>query len=66
MVVTDDVERGRMATRRIAFIGDEPASAFGFTSSAGRERAYSELLHDAGIPLRREYVRSGYNRESEG
>jgi DNA-binding LacI/PurR family transcriptional regulator len=67
MVVTDDVEGGRLATRhllalgheRIAFIGDDPANEFGFTSSAERERGYSEVLHEAGVPRRRELVRYG-------
>lgn len=64
MVVTDDVEGGRIATRhiaasghkRIAFIGDLPNNPFGFTSSAFRERGYRETLADAGIEVRPEYV----------
>ena len=46
MVVTDDVEGGRIATghllalghERIAFIGDDPANPFGFTASPARAR----------------------------
>jgi DNA-binding LacI/PurR family transcriptional regulator len=59
-VVTDDVEGGRIATRhlldlgheRIAFIGDDPANPFGFTSSAERERGYRESLAAAGLAER--------------
>ncbi|HEY8527502.1 MAG TPA: LacI family DNA-binding transcriptional regulator [Acidimicrobiales bacterium] len=59
-VVTDDVEGGRIATRhllelgheRIAFIGDDPANPFGFTSSAERERGYRESLAEAGLAER--------------
>jgi DNA-binding LacI/PurR family transcriptional regulator len=61
-VVTDDIEGGRIATRHlvalghehVAFIGDDPANAFGFTSSAKREQGYGEVLEAAGIPLRPE------------
>lgn len=64
-VVTDDVEGGRIATRHllalghrdIAFVGDDPDNAFGFTSSADRERGFAETLADAGVRLRRSYVR---------
>jgi LacI family transcriptional regulator len=67
MVVTDDVEGGRIATRhlialgheRVAFIGDDPHSAFGFTSSPQREKGYVDVLEDAGIPVRPELVRYG-------
>jgi DNA-binding LacI/PurR family transcriptional regulator len=59
-VVTDDVEGGRIATRyllslgheRIAFIGDDPANPFGFTSSAEREQGYRESLVEAGLAER--------------
>jgi LacI family transcriptional regulator len=59
-VVTDDVEGGRIATRyllslgheRIAFIGDDPANPFGFTSSAEREQGYRESLIEAGLAER--------------
>ena len=58
MVVTDDVEGGRIATRhlvelghrRIAFIGEEPDNPFGFTATAQRELGYLEILHAAGLP----------------
>ena len=67
MVVTDDVEGGRIATghllalghERIAFIGDDPANPFGFTASPDRERGYREVLGAAGIPVRPELVRYG-------
>ncbi len=66
-VVTDDVEGGRIATRhllglgheRIAFIGDDPANPFGFTSSADRERGYRESLAEAGLAERPEDVCHG-------
>lgn len=66
-VVTDDVEGGRMATqhlvdlghRSIAFLGDDPGNAFGFTSSAQREAGYRAVLEGAGIPLRADLVRHG-------
>jgi DNA-binding LacI/PurR family transcriptional regulator len=56
-VVTDDVEGGRIATRhllalgheRIAFIGDDPANPFGFTSSGEREQGYRESLAEVGL-----------------
>jgi LacI family transcriptional regulator len=64
-VVTDDVAGGRMATahllalghRSIAFIGDDPRSSLGFTSSAQREHGYAAAIADAGIPHRAELVR---------
>jgi LacI family transcriptional regulator len=67
MVVTDDVEGGRIATRhlvalgheRIAFIGDDPANRFGFTSSVKREQGYTDVLADAGLPARESLVRYG-------
>lgn len=67
MVVTDDVEGGRIATRhllalgheRVAFIGDDPDNAFGFTSSPQREQGYRDVLEDAGVPLRSELIRYG-------
>jgi LacI family transcriptional regulator len=66
-VVTDDVEGGRIATqhlvdlghRSIAFLGDDPENAFGFTSSAQREAGYRAVLEGAGIPLRTDLVRHG-------
>ena len=53
----DDVRGGRLATEhllagghhRIAFVGDAPASPFGFTSSEHRRRGYLRALRDAGI-----------------
>ncbi len=60
MVVTDDVEGGRLATRhlidlghrRIAFIGDDPGNPLGFTSSGARERGYVETMAEAGLTVR--------------
>lgn len=72
-VVTDDVEGGRLATRhlvelghrRIAFVGDTADNGFGFTSSARREQGYEDVLRQAGIRLRRSYVRHGpHEREA--
>jgi len=67
MVVTDDVEGGRLATwhlialghERIAYIGDHPDNEFGFRASPERERGYVETLEAAGVPARREYIRYG-------
>lgn len=67
MVVTDDVEGGRIATRhllelghrRIAFIGDDPRNAFGFTSSTRRQEGYAQVLDDAGIGTDPDLVRHG-------
>jgi len=66
-VVVDDVEGGALATRhlvqlghrRIAFIGDKPADDFRFDSSRDRTVGYERALTEAGIPVRREYVREG-------
>jgi LacI family transcriptional regulator len=67
MVVTDDVEGGRIATRhlvdlgheRIAFIGEAPNNPFGFTSTALRERGYLAVLRAAGIRVDRHLIRYG-------
>jgi DNA-binding LacI/PurR family transcriptional regulator len=67
MVVTDDAEGGRLATRhllalgheRIAFIGENPDNEFGFTASAHRERGYREVLVSAGIEPGADLVRYG-------
>jgi LacI family transcriptional regulator len=66
-VVTDDVHGGRLATehllglghQRIAFIGDDPDNAFGFTSSAAREQGYRAALDEAGITVDGHLVRYG-------
>jgi len=66
-VVVDDVEGGRIATRhlvglghrRIAFLGDDPANAFGFTSSARRQQGYDEVLREAGMTPDPRLVRYG-------
>jgi LacI family transcriptional regulator len=58
MVLTDDVEGGRIATRhvvelgheRVAFIGEPPDNPFGFSSSALREQGFHEVLDAAGVP----------------
>lgn len=57
-VVIDDVAGGRMATehllslghRRIAFLGDAPDRAMGFTSTARRLDGYLQALAAAGVP----------------
>jgi DNA-binding LacI/PurR family transcriptional regulator len=67
MVVTDDVEGGRIATRhlvalghrRIAFIGEDPDNPFGFTASSSREAGYREVLAKTGIDAPPELVRYG-------
>jgi DNA-binding LacI/PurR family transcriptional regulator len=67
MVVTDDVDGGRIATRhlvalghqRIAFMGDDPENPFGFESSPDRERGYMEVLEEAGIDFDPRLVRHG-------
>jgi DNA-binding LacI/PurR family transcriptional regulator len=67
MVVTDDIEGGRMATqhlvdlghRAVGFIGHDPDNPFGFTSSARRELGYEEVLRGAGLPVRPELRRHG-------
>jgi DNA-binding LacI/PurR family transcriptional regulator len=66
-VAIDDVAGGRLATRhlldlghrRIAFVGDTETNPFGFTSSADRHKGYAETLAEAGVDVRREYVREG-------
>jgi DNA-binding LacI/PurR family transcriptional regulator len=60
VVVTDDGEGGRLATRHlldlghehIAFIGDDPANPLGFTSSSAREAGYRETMAAAGLTVR--------------
>jgi LacI family transcriptional regulator len=67
MVLTDDIAGGRMAAEhllelgheRIAFIGDDPDNAFGFTSSAARESGYRAALAAAGVDVDAAYVRYG-------
>jgi LacI family transcriptional regulator len=73
-VITDDVAGGQLATRHlaalghrsIAFIGDDPANAFGFTSSAQREEGYGSVLAEAGLGYRAELVRHGAHDRSVG
>ncbi len=67
VVLTDDHTGGRLATehlvalghRRIAFIGDDPGNAFGFTATAHREEGYRAVLREHGIAVPRDYVRHG-------
>lgn len=74
IVVIDDVEGGRIATRhlvelgheRVAFVGDDPANAFGFRSSPDREQGYREVLAAAGIDVSPEYVRYGPHDRAVG
>ena len=67
----DDVLGGRLATEhllaaghhRIAFVGDAPASPFGFTSSEHRRRGYLRALRGAGIePLMELQQRGSHGR----
>jgi DNA-binding LacI/PurR family transcriptional regulator len=66
-LVIDDVRGGALATshlielghRRIGFVGDKSPDPFRFTSSRDRTRGYESALREAGIELRREYVREG-------
>jgi DNA-binding LacI/PurR family transcriptional regulator len=56
-ITIDDRAGGRVATehllelghRRIAFVGDEEANAYGFSSSAARRAGYEDALRDAGL-----------------
>jgi LacI family transcriptional regulator len=65
MVITDDAEGGRLATRhllslgheRIAFIGEGPDNEFGFIAAAQRERGYRDVLETAGVEASDELVR---------
>lgn len=67
VVVSDDRTGGRLAVqhlvelghRDIAFIGEDPQNAFGFTASADRERGYREVLREHGIRYRPSLVRHG-------
>jgi LacI family transcriptional regulator len=67
MIVTDDVEGGRIATRhllelgheRIAFLGEPPDNPFGFTATAQREKGYVDVLQGAGIERDQRLVRYG-------
>ena len=72
-VVTDDIDGGRMAAghllelghRRVAFVGDEPESAFGFVSSNRRFTGFTNALNDAGVELSPECIRTApHGRES--
>jgi DNA-binding LacI/PurR family transcriptional regulator len=57
-VVIDNVHGGSLAAehllarghRRIAFVGDEPETAYGFTSSEDRRRGFRAALERAGVP----------------
>lgn len=65
--IVNDVRGGEMATRhllglghrRIAFVGDPPASEFGFRSTADRITGYRRALAAAGIPADTALIRSG-------
>jgi LacI family transcriptional regulator len=66
-LVVDDVAGGELATRhlvelghrRIGFMGDKPYDPYRLGSTRDRTAGYERALRDAGIPLRREYVRAG-------
>jgi DNA-binding LacI/PurR family transcriptional regulator len=67
MVITDDVEGGRIATRhlldlgheRIGFIGGDDVNPLGFTSAGDREHGYIDSLATAGIEPSPTLVRHG-------
>ena len=69
-VSTDDVAGGRMATehllalghRRIAFLGDDEQSPFGFTSSRLRRQGFEEALADAGLVPEPQLMRTAPHR----
>lgn len=66
-VVTDDVEGGCLATdhllalghRRIAFVGDAPDPAFGFSACRMREQGYRTSMAAAGVAVDEALVRRG-------
>lgn len=67
VVVTDDVEGGRMATQhlidlgheRIAFIGDDPDDPLGFVAGSAREQGYRATMAAAGLDVPDGYVAHG-------
>ena len=69
----DDVHGGRLATahllaaghRRVGFVGDAPAGAFGFTSSEDRRRGYLRALREAGIEPVTELQQRGFHGRVE-
>jgi DNA-binding LacI/PurR family transcriptional regulator len=66
-VVGDDIAGGEIAARhllelghrRIAFVGDEFESPFGFTSGRDRFAGFERALAQHGVPLRRDLVALG-------
>jgi LacI family transcriptional regulator len=66
-VVGDDVAGGELAAchlldlghKRIAFVGDEFESPFGFTSGRDRFAGFERALAQRGVPLRRDLVALG-------
>jgi LacI family transcriptional regulator len=66
-VVGDDVAGGELAARhllglghkRIAFVGDEFESPFGFTSGRDRFAGFERALAQRGVPLRPDFVALG-------
>lgn len=66
-VMGDDIAGGELAARhlldlghrRIAFVGDEFDSPFGFTSGRDRFAGFERALSERGVPLRPEYVALG-------
>lgn len=67
VVVSDDRTGGRLAVehlielghRDIAYIGEDPANAFGFTATAEREQGYRDVLGERGIRVRPSLVCHG-------
>jgi len=72
-VVIDDARGGELAAehlverghRRIGFVGDVPANAFGFTSSEQRRRGFRRALRRAGIEPRPQDERLGRHGREE-
>jgi LacI family transcriptional regulator len=67
----DNVHGGYLASqhllefghRRIAYVGDEFSSSYGFPTSELRYKGYLSALKDYGIPYRPDYVRLGQHGE---
>ncbi len=70
-ISADNVQGGYMATqhllelghRRIAYVGDEFPSIYGFLTSELRYEGYLSALNDHDVPYRVEYVRLGAHSE---
>ena len=66
-VRNDDRAGGELATKhlldlghtRIAFVGEQPQSAFGFVASTNREGGYRQAMTAAGLSIRPDWIRYG-------